>query len=175
MIPAIAQKFAQLELQKQTVLKDLANWSGAELQRRPTPDSWNVIDILDHLIKIEEPLPDSVRGTLTKQHRVGLLDRAAVKFLNTVARSRVRVKVPRKGSRFLPNSTESFLEIVARWDATRAAIKQSLVTVRADQLRYGLYLHPFGFWLTLDGALDLVAAHIRHHEYQFERLKSFAR
>ena len=175
MIAAILLKFTRLEQQKLNLRSELSTWSEAELQRRPTPDSWNVTDILDHLIKIEEPLPGSVRHTLPKQHRVGLLDHAALKFVNAVAGSRLRVKVPRKGSRFLPDSTESFAEIFARWDAVRADIQRSLHTVKAEQLPYGLYLHPFGFWLTLDGALDLVTAHIRHHEYQFERLKSLPR
>jgi len=64
MTPGIRQFYEKLEMQKKTLLFEVALWSPAQVHFRPKPCAWSALDVLDHLVKVEVALIDAVRSQL---------------------------------------------------------------------------------------------------------------
>ena len=172
MTPAIWRWFERLETQKQKVLTDVAGLSAAQLRFRPEPTAWSVPDVLDHLIKVEKALLEAVQDQLPNGTPLKFKDRVGASFIIAVMHSPMRVKVPASASMVLPESRADSSKIAARWSEVREEMADLLRSLRPEQLSCGLFRHPVSGWMTMAQALAFLSAHLRHHDYQLNRLKS---
>jgi hypothetical protein len=63
-------------------------------------------------------------------------------------------------------------EAIGQWVKNRERLFSLLDSLQPDQLSLGVFRHPVSGWMTMPQALAFLSAHIRHHEYQLDRLKS---
>lgn len=173
--PAIWHWFEKLEMQKQKVLAGVARLSAAQLRFRPEPTGWSVSDVLDHLMKVEKALLETVQANLPDGTPLQLIDRVGALFIIAVMQSPIRVKVPASASMVLPDATADTSETAMRWSEVREEMADILRSLRPEQLRCGLFRHPVSGWMTMAQALAFLSAHLRHHDYQLNRLKSTTR
>jgi uncharacterized damage-inducible protein DinB len=175
MTPAIWHGFEKLETQKQKVLADVGRLSAAQLRFRPEPTAWSVSDVLDHLVKVEKALLGAVQDQLPDGTLLKFKDRVGTLFIIAIMQSPVRVKVPSTAAMVLPEATADTSETAMRWSQVREEMADMLRSLRPEQLRCGLFRHPVSGWMTMAQALKFLSAHLRHHDYQLNRLKSASR
>jgi len=175
MTPAIWYWFEKLETQKQDVLADIARLSPTQLRFRPEQTAWSVSEVIDHLVKVEKALLEAARGQLPNGTPLKFNDRVGALFIIGIMQLPMRVKVPASASMVLPEATADTSEIAMRWSAVREEMAEMLRSLRPEQLRCGLFRHPVSGWMTMARALAFLSAHLRHHDYQLNRLKSASR
>jgi uncharacterized damage-inducible protein DinB len=172
MTRAILRRFERLERQKCSILSGVMRLSAAQLHFRPAPAAWSVLDVLDHLIRVEKALLEAVREHLPSGAPLTFRDRVRAWLLTAVMLTPIRVKVPASASVVWPERTADLPEAAASWDDVRGRMANLLGSLQPEQRYRGLFRHPVSGWMTMADALAFLAAHLRHHEYQLNRLKS---
>lgn len=171
MTPVLARSFEKLERQKTEALGEIAAWSPERLRFRPDPASWSTLDVLDHLMKVEQALLKAVMANLPHGQPVSLRSRLGARLVIGVMRSRLRVKVPPAATSVLPGAKLDPAGLGPRWTATRDELGALLATLSREQLRRGLFRHPVSGWMTMPHAVTFLAAHFGHHQRQLARLR----
>lgn len=75
MTRAMQRRLDKLERQKHEVLSEASKLSSTDLRFRPDPRAWTALDVLDHLVKVEEASLQSVRKHLPKGASISFKDR----------------------------------------------------------------------------------------------------
>ncbi len=170
MLPALRTRFDALEMQRTALLTGLASHPASELERKPAPDRWSVLEILEHLVRADEgsvrqlERRDAPAPTLPARLAAGLKLRIIRLILG-----RVRLKVPVKG--LLPGGQPvSLAELSRRWGESRCRLAGYLETIAPEGLRAPLFRHPIAGWLTLEQGLDFHLHHVGVHRAQIDRL-----
>jgi len=171
MIPVLGQSFESLERKKEVVLAEVADLTAEQLSFRPGAGEWSVMEVLDHLAKVERALMDRVRRELPEGNPVTMRDRLGARMVILVMRSRMRVKVPGTAKAVLPEEPASLTEVEERWSKEREEMGALLGGLRTEQLECGLFRHAVGGWMTIAEGLEFLAVHMRHHDAQLRRLK----
>jgi len=172
MTQALRRTFDKLERQKREVLSDLARLSSAQLQYRPESGGWCALEVLDHLIKVEEASLRTVREHLPDGVSLSLKDRLGALFIASVMLSPMRVKVPPSAHVVMPAATKDLFACAASWSEVREKTAHLLGSLQPAQMRIGLFRHPVSGWMTITDTLRFLSVHLQHHRYQLRRLKS---
>jgi uncharacterized damage-inducible protein DinB len=175
MTPSLRPSFDDLQRRKRAVLFGLSAWSEERLCLQPAPASWSALDVLDHLLKVEQGWLDAVRSNLPDGHPVALRDRLGAWAVLCVMRSPMRVKVPDSASQVLPEKAADLSLITQQWQAAREEMAQLLTDLSPKQLRCGLFRHPVSGWMAIRQALAFLSAHLQHHGYQLRRIQRATR
>ncbi len=170
-----AKFLRKLETQKCDVLSEVARLSSTQLRFRPQPGDWSALDVLDHLVKVEESLLRTVRRHLPDGVAISARDRVGALLITSVMLSPMRVKVPASASMVLPAATMDLPAIVASWSSVRDQMANLLESLQPAQFRMGVFQHPVSGWMTMTDTLRFISAHLQHHRYQLNRLKLAAR
>jgi hypothetical protein len=128
--------------------------------------------VLDHLMKVEKASLEAVQEKLPDGTPITFRDRLGVLFINSLMRSPIRVKVPASAAVVLPQGTADLSGTVTAWGDVREQMANLLGSLQPEQLRCGLFRHPVSGWMTMPDALAFLSAHLQHHTYQINRLKS---
>lgn len=145
-------------------------WSTAKLAFRPAPDAWSAIEVLDHIVKVEDRITAAARIGLRAPHRIGLRDRLGFLFIDRLFRSRHRVKVPRSAADVLPDRMAKLDSICRHWVLTRSELDDLLSSLSPIQFRVGVFRHPVSGWMTVPQILRFFSVHMQHHRFQLTRL-----
>lgn len=172
---AVRRPFEELQRRQEAVLLDLGRWPVARLQFRPSPTSWSALDVLDHAIKVEKGCLQSLRQNLPEGHKVGARERFGAFMVITVMRSPTRVRTPAAVPQVLPAGEHDLAAMTREWQIIQKKMTRVLDDLSAPQLRCGLFPHPVSGWMTAPQAMSFLAAHLRHHRYQLNRLERATR
>ena len=163
--------FQDLERQKQALLSRIASWPAEHRRFRAKAANWSPVEIVDHLVRVEETAMKTVLSNLPNGSRVRPYDRVRGVLVNAVMRSRIRVSVPAGVPAVVPEPSAELQRVAERWDRTRAEMARLLAQLSAEQLRRGLVKHPIAGWMTIQQGLAFLSAHIHHHVYQLDRIE----
>lgn len=172
---ALQRRLDQLEGQKREVLSDAAQLSAIDLRFRPEPGVWSALDVLDHLVKVEQSSLRTVRRHLPQGASISFRDRMGAWFINSIMLSPMRVKVPASASMVLPAAATDLAAIAASWSEVRMQLSDLLGSLQPEQFRIGVFRHPLSGWMTITDTLRFLSTHLQHHKYQLNRLKFAAR
>jgi hypothetical protein len=157
----------KLEHRRRQVLQDVDGLTADQLTFRPAPGSWSALDIIEHLVKVEEAIAPRVRlrppRTLAETARA----RAALAAMRVVFAVRGRIKVPVQG--ILPLGGVTLRDLEGRWEAAGAAIRERLEEFGAGDWSRPMMRHPLLGLLTPAEGLAFLRWHIDHHRRQIRR------
>jgi hypothetical protein len=162
----------KLNLQKQSLLASIRDLPGSKLALRPQADAWCVLDVVDHLMKVERAMVDEFERNVALKNPVTLADRLRAYGVLGVMLSPLRVKVPASASSTLPEVNSSFFEMVEQWTQFRSQMAQRIARFAPEELPFGVTRHPVSGWMDLPLALAFLSAHLQHHAYQVKRIQS---
>lgn len=172
--PLLRRLFERLTRQKETLLSGLSGLSHAELTWRPEPGVWCALDIVDHLVKVEECFINEIEDNLSLKMPVAPIDRFRAYGIFSVMLSPMRVGVPGSAARMLPGATSSLTQLADRWTDVRIKLAKRLALLAPGEMLFGVLRHPVSGWMDVRLSLVFLSAHLHHHTYQLKRLrKSF--
>ena len=174
MHPSLGRAFEQLERQKIGLLADIAGLSDEQLRFKPDEAAWSTLCVMDHLVRVEDSFIATAKRHTRSARPVSLRERFGAVMVNAVMRSPMRVKVPATAASVLPQDGADFATLTARWQAVQERMAALLASLKEEQLGSGVFHHPVAGWMTARGGVAFLSAHLRHHEYQLQRLRSAA-
>jgi hypothetical protein len=154
---------------KDALLGALAIESPERLAFRPGGTGWCALDVVQHLVLVEEGVLGYARKKLQgPPQAVGLLDRAKLAFLVLVLKSPVRFRAPTP--QVVPAETFELPELETRWRAVRDRLRELLAGLPEERFGALFFRHPLGGPLDAAGTLTFLHEHARHHDAQIRRI-----
>jgi hypothetical protein len=170
MLPRLRARFDRLEGQRAALLESLTRLTPAQLQFRPGSDQWSSLDVVEHLVLVEERVlwaaPRRPEGR-TPRERV----RAAAILALMFARSLLGARIEAPTKAVMPQGGTALPALKQRWEGARGLLRQVLEETPADGLGRPLMRHPFTGWLSLRQSLGFFQGHIAHHARQLDRIQ----
>ena len=147
--------------------------TSSRLQFRLNAYSWSTLQVLDHLVKVEEVWLAAVIKNASPGHAVTPRERFAGLVATCVMLLPTRVKVPPGAQSVVPDTALELTFISTQWAKVRREISDSFQDFPIHTL--GVLQHPITGWMNLDRATSFLSAHFRHHRYQLSRLERASR
>ena len=170
----IQNSLSKLQKQKADFLEQIENASAEQRCFKPTPTSWCMIEVAEHLSVSEK----QVLSFLNKYEARPLTFFNKLKgnfnrfLLNMVFNSPIKVKVPNGVKDLTPTKIGDFETIKNDWQHTGENFKAYVAVFPDVKLTYSVFKHPLGASFTLSQTLVFCTTHIHHHTKQLERIKA---
>jgi len=170
----LAELRDQLEIydrNRLALLNDLMGLSADHLRRKPNPDRWSILEIVQHMVLSERevlgylPEPDE----LVDRQR-GLRARLSYAVVLMVLRWSIPVPVPSDG--MVPDGDTSLAELSQQWDENIGWLRDYLDSVRPADLARAVFRHPVAGPLTVTQAARIAKLHFDAHHRQIRKVKA---
>lgn len=173
MTSAPETQLSAYERERQAFLTELEGVDDASLRRRPRPDSWSMLEIVEHVITAEAVILQGLPPfhELVARPR-SLSQRLKFQVVRRVLAWRIPVKVPSR--RMLPTGERSLAELREQWEGHARWLRAFVETQGATRAQEACFLHPVSGPLTLAQALRLAVLHLRTHRLQLAAQKATA-
>ena len=163
--------FYELERERAELIAELGEWPSGRLGFRPVAGAWSAVEVLDHVVRAEAGTIEDVRAGLRNPHALGDERRPGIAALDRALRSDQSFKVPAGAEMILPDTQTTLAEVAGRWEAARADLRGVLEGLGPEDVRCGVFHHPFAGWMTVGDVLNHFSGHLYHHQFQLERLR----
>lgn len=156
--------FAKLERETNALLNEIQARSSAQQTFKPSPEGWNALEVLAHLITVER----GILGTHTQElGAITLKTRLAHWGMVQGLYLPIRLGVPVAGAK--PADAPPLGVIGERWRTVRASLRERLEEAGSD--RNAFARHPLCGPMTAAQTLAFFRSHVRHHRFQLERIR----
>jgi uncharacterized damage-inducible protein DinB len=160
---------ARIETRRRELLAEADRLTVEQLTFRPTPNDWSALEVLEHLVKVEEAIAPRIRPrdprTLMEAARV----KAAIRAMRLAAGVGVRLKVPVQT--IVPLGGVTLSDLVHRWEAAQEAMRRALEGFGPGDWSRPMMRHTVLGRLTPAEGLAFIHWHIGHHRRQIHRLR----
>jgi len=161
---AVAARFAVLGARLA-----LLDHSAERLGFRPEGKGWCALDVVQHLVLVEEGVVGYARKKLQAPAQpVSFVDRAKLALLVGLLKAPTRVRAP--VPQVVPVETLPLAELRPRWERVRKELREVLAELQGERLRTMLFRHPVGGPLDAVGTLTFLDEHAKHHDAQIRRI-----
>lgn len=169
MIPLLQRRFGELEEGRLRFLNQVKSLSEEQLAFRPAADHWNLTQIVQHLMLVEQSFlshiaEDKYRSRKPRFHP--LIGKALVWLY---FKMELKVKVPVKKA--IPDDIMPLDRSTALWEEKRAALRNYFELLDQDKARQKIFFHPYMGCLDSTEFLRFLKRHFDHHMKQVERIK----
>lgn len=161
-----------LARQKAELVRRIQSWPQEWLAHKPAPAEWSAIEVLDHLRKTELAVMHSCEKNLKSgKHPVTPSEHAKAVVLLAMMRLPIKFKVPEPVSFVRPDCVISLQTVLDSWSDQQLLLKTSWEALTTSNDHVGAVFHPAVGWMNLRSAMSFLSVHLRHHEYQLQRIK----
>ena len=171
MLRQLERRIDRLERQRAALLRELNALSPGRLVFHPAPGSWSALDLVEHLVVVEEGV---LRGIPDRPPTRSLADgaRAAMVlpllYLSFARGVRLRAPTPA----ILPVGGSTLAQLEARWTRARANLRAVLQLLGPEDLSRPFLRHPVIGWLTTLEGLGFIERHVAHHLHRVQRISA---
>ncbi len=167
---SLLRRLDAYEADRLALLRDLAAMGDDRLRVKPSPDSWSLLEIVEHLALAERVvyrgLP-SYTALVHEPRRVSHRVRAVI--VRGVLQFGIRVGIPAEAMR--PGTATSLDAVRERWDENQRWLRGYIASSDVAQLRRRVFTHPIAGPLSVHDVIPLGHAHLRTHQRQIERVR----
>lgn len=172
MLAALRTRFDRLERQRLDLLAELGRRSDAALHYQPTPESWSILQVVEHLVIAEESILALAARREPKpvpfMERMKTAVRLRALYLALASNRRFEVPLPT----LKPSGADIGLaELERRWSEARWQLARALEAVTPESARQRPVGHPITRWLTWQQGLDFLYRHVVRHAAQIRRIE----
>ena len=162
---------ALLDAERASLLARVAQLPPALQTRRPTPDRWSVVEVLEHLARVERGIAKLlvVRGQETPPGLAAELAEAQL-TAERIARLRSRSERLVAPDRIQPAGTSTPSEALTQLDDARRALRSAFLGAAPASLDGLTHQHPVLGALTLRAWVEFVAHHEARHADQIQEI-----
>jgi uncharacterized damage-inducible protein DinB len=151
------------------LLDDLARLDAEQLTFRPTPASWSTLDIVEHLVKVEEAILGRLKSRPVRTWREAFRAKASMAVMRVYFLFGRRLKVPAQA--VLPQGGATLADLTARWNRTQEEMRRTIEGLGTAELGRPMMRHPLLGLLTPAETLRFLHRHIAHHRRQMRRIR----
>jgi hypothetical protein len=154
---------------KEKLLGRISRIDPALHQRRPGPDRWSILEVLEHVIIVEtgiatalarDPSPERPRRFSGRWWRYPAL--------RVVLAVGMRIRLPVES--IAPTGKAGWRELQLRWSEGRERFRLWLEEIDPAILGAPRFKHPIGGWLDVPQGVTFAGDHLSHHLPQVERV-----
>ena len=167
---SLAAELDSLEQRRNALTRHLAEYPDAQLRLRPKPDSWSLLEVMEHLMLSEEASLDWV--TRTRRGRVlqrrwyhGALALLIARALDSAMR------VPWTGRRITPTGTSDLATLQRQWAEVAAGWQAYARSITGAAENALVFRHPIGVPMNAQETLVFLRRHFDHHMHQVRRIE----
>lgn len=170
MLAAPRTRFAALERRRQALLGELETLGDAALSFRPAPGTWSILEVVHHLVLLEQGILRAAHeGPAQPRRRKNLRERIGCAGVWLVFKLRLRVRIPTNRVRPQPGLPLSRLK--QEWAACRTSLEAYLDSTPASKLNETMFRHPIGGPMNVEQTLLFLTRHFDHHRRQISRIR----
>ncbi len=173
MLPKLQLQFKQIEQLKSDLIESLDQINEDQLQFRIQPDSWNRLQVVQHLVIVEErtlaymekkinSFPDAKNIEWTASIRSA--------FLILIQRLPFKYKVPTK--RVAPEGDLVYSDLKQEWQSIRQKLQNFLEQFTTENVHFPILRHPIVGMLSIPQTLRFIEEHFKRHLKQFGRISA---
>lgn len=163
------EQLQRIEALRDALLDEVAAAPDATRRRRPTPDAWSALEVLEHLVLAERVvLGPSAQWRDQPSAPRSLRDRVRYYMVRFVLQQRIKVTTP--SAQMRPSGRVSFTQLRTAWLAQQDALREFVLSLDREGVRRAIFHHPIAGPLTVPQALQLLEVHLRGHAAQVHRL-----
>ena len=169
----VINTFNRLEKQRNEIISRLKSLSKEELEFKPDPNSWNVLQVVLHLLKSEQLATKYMSRRMStgkKLHKAGIGSVIRSKLLQIGLFLPVKYIAPKMVD--VTGHTPEFDTIKSDWKHQREKLKDLIESCDDETFRKELFRHPRAGDMNLLQALEFMEMHTSHHQKQIERILS---
>lgn len=169
MTSRIEKRLDDLDRWKNAFLGSLSSGSPERLALRANGVGWNVLDVVQHLVLVEEGVLSYARKKLLAPPQpISIVDRGKLALLVGILRSPIRFRAP--VAQVVPSETLPLERSAERWAQSRRELRGLLLGLPEERREALFFRHPAAGGLDPAGTLVFVHEHARHHEAQVRRI-----
>lgn len=169
MIAELQQRFDAIQQQRQSLLDCLRALDTKLLEYQPSPRSWSMLQVAQHLVLVETLLVDSMLRADRPPVRVRWWHAIGRWLLFLVYRYGLRVPAPTK--RIIPVAKPPLEESARAWEALRQRLRAFLEATTPESARNLGFRHPVSGPHDVAETLDFIRMHFEHHLRQLARIQ----
>jgi len=170
MLTPLRRRLDRMHGQRSALLDELARLPSEQLAFRPAPESWSTLEVLEHLVRVEEVVVlRASQQPPSRSLRQGLRAAGSMVLVRLALGAGIRIKVPSKA--VLPQGNATLPELRERWDRVRNKLEAVLADHSRRDLRRPMMRHPLCGWLTPIQTLTFLEQHVTHHTRQLGRIR----
>ena len=143
-----------------------------QLSTRPTPGSWSILEIVEHLVLAEKsvfkdfPEPESLIPT-----KKGLSNHLLYQVVVFVLRSR-RIKVDVPDRKMKPTGQTALSDLLESWNQNQTWLREFILNLSPPDLEKAVFAHPVSGPITPSQAIYMLQIHFDKHMHQIEGILS---
>lgn len=163
----------RIDLKLGHLLTDLQQYSEATLNRKPTPNSWSVLQVLQHMMLVESASDKYVRKKLSynpKLPKTNLGTAWRMLLLKSYNWLPIKLKAPSYVNENNFPADAVLAEIAEKWQEQRSGLRDFLAALPNDIFNKEVYKHPLVGRLSLLGMLQFYEGHFDRHQKQIKKL-----
>lgn len=157
------------------MVKYLSTFSEEQLNKKPQPDSWSALQVVNHLILAEKNSLAYCKKKLSfnpKLKKAGIASSVRATLAKFYLMSPLKRKAPKGVSaEFLPDH-DTLDSVKEKWNKTRIDIKQFIDDLPSEYVDKEVYKGPFGGRLSIEGMLEFFKYHFLRHKKQIQKALS---
>jgi DinB superfamily len=161
--------FARIESHRREIIAEADQLTAEQLTFRPTPNAWSALDVVEHLVKVEEAIAERARPREPRGPVETVRAKAALGLMRVLFLARGRIRVPVQG--VLPLCGVTLSDLARRWEAAQVALRERLETFEPGDWSRPMMRHPLIGRLTPAESLNFLHWHMGHHQRQIARIR----
>ncbi|MBX2818827.1 MAG: DinB family protein [Rhodothermaceae bacterium] len=159
-------------IDRQSFVNQLNQLTPEQLSTRPTPGSWSILEIVEHLVLAEKivfkgfPDPESLIPI-----KKGLSNRLLYRVVIFILKSRrFKVDVPDKNMK--PTGLTSLSDLLGSWNQNQIWLREFILNRSQPDLKKAVFIHPVSGPITPSEAIYMLQIHFDKHMHQIQGILS---
>ncbi len=170
MHPSLTPAFQRLEKQREELLAPLRALPAGKLEARPGPGQWCLLDVVQHLVLVDEGMTAYGEKKVNAPGRpMTLAERLRLGLLSAAFRMPVRVKAPTPV--VIPKEIVPLADLETRWAAARARMAALFDSLPEEKVRAAFFRHAIVGMLDPAALVAFLECHVAHHLQQVGRIR----
>ena len=164
--------FNRLEKQRQELLLFYKQFSDDQLKFKPEPVSWNMLQVLRHLVTAESQSLIIIKRKISRAAElpnVNIQTKIRAFLLKIALALPIKFKAPKVAH--VNEEYPDFDVMRDEWSRVRHDFNELLIHTDDDFFTKTVYQHPRAGFLTLKQAIVFMEDHIEHHRKQIDRIR----
>ena len=159
----------RIDHQRRTLLAEVDELGLEQLAFRPGKGSWSALEVVEHLVKVEEAIVSRIKPREPRTWREAVLGRLSLELISVSFLLGRRFKAP--VPTILPQGGATLIDLGARWEAARQAMRRIVDGFGPPDFGRPMMRHAVLGLLTPAETLTFILRHIAHHRRQIARIR----